>query len=412
MASPASGPDANSAPTARSAEEEALRNALAGTVRQLWRLPAATEAAFRSDRRERAATLLRQAAWGLIALHALVLIPLLAHVDDPSLKPWLLYTMLPMATDLLLLWLCTQLLRNLEAHVNTVVCLAAGTALAAALYGALSLPGQYFGHLAQFESIYVLLIVLVVLPPRLALPTALGALLPAMLVNWLRGGSTDWVELLLYFVVPLAICTVIGFILEYSERRNFVQHQLMQRESAHLAELHAAAEANIRQQRHLAEYLELTSGNLSLKELLTRTLRFLVEHTGAQVAAAYHLSSRGKLRRVAAWAVDAERLDERKEIEPEATLMGPALATGDVLHLQRIPADYLPVDLGMGRLPCAALLVIPIVQAEKPLAVIELGKVNDFSAEERARAEAIRTHLAYAVMAANAREIGVRAGAA
>jgi hypothetical protein len=65
----------------------------------------------------------------------------------------------------------------------------------------------------------------------------------------------------------------------------------------------------------------------------------------------------------------------------------------------------------MGSLPCAALLVIPVVQAGRPLAVIELGRITPFGPAERARAEAVRTHLAYAVLAANARGIAVGAAA-
>jgi hypothetical protein len=392
-------------------DDEVLRSALAGTVRQLWHLPAGVEAAFRQYCRARAASLLRQAVLWLLALHMLVLIPLVVHRDDPSLQPWLTGTTIPVLCVLIGLWLCTRL-SDLEEQVNLVICLAAGVALAAMLQGSMHLEGRYFGDLAQYETLYVMLIILVVLPPRLALPTTLAAAGAALVITWLRGGRIDWLEIQLYFSVPLVICTVIGFILEHSERRSFVQQLLMQRESARLADLHVAAEANIRRQRYEADFLALINGNHSLHELFTRTLRFLVDHTGAQVAAAYHLSTRGKLRRVAAWGMAGASLEARREIEPEGSLMGPALKTGELLHLRRIPADYLPVDLGMGRLPCAALLVIPVVQAGKPLAVIELGRINVFSDEDCARAEAIRTHLAYAVAAANAREIGVRAATA
>jgi hypothetical protein len=397
--------------TAQAADDEViLRAVLAGTARELWQLPESTETAFRQARRTRASELLRQAVLALFTLHLLVLIPLLVHGADDSVKPWLLYTTLPVIIALLGLWLLSRLPR-LEDVVETVICGAAGFALAAMFYGAMRLNGQYFGELAQYEAMYVMLIILVVLPPRLAVPTSLVAAGLGLVATALGGYPIDWLELQMYFSVPLVLCTVIGLILEYSERRNFVQNVLIQRESRRLAQLNAAAEENVRQQRYVAEYLALTSGNLSLKELFSRTLRFLVENTGGQVGAAYHLSSRGTLRRVAGWALDAERLNEKKELPPEATLMGPALASGELMQLRRVRADYLPIDLGMGSLPCAALLVIPIVQAGKPLAVIELGRLDAFSEADCARADAIRSHLAYAVAAANAREIGLRATA-
>jgi hypothetical protein len=399
-------------PTDDEKEEELLREAVLRGGRMAG-LPAHIERAFRHHYKTRVSGLLRQYILGIVALHLSAILPIALFWKDPSFRPWVLATGLPIALGIAGMWAGSRL-RELERHVDLVIGACLFVSLSSALFSSMYLEGQYFGELSKYEVIYTFIVIFAILqvPVRTVTPVALGSLLVALAAAVIAEVFPFWLEVLLYFGVPLLLCTVTGYILETSEKRNFVQHLLIQRESQRLAQLNAIAQDNIRQQRDSAEFLELISGNLSLKELFTRTLRFLVEHTGAQVAAGYHLSSRGKLRRIAAWAVDKDRLEERKELEPGSTLMGPALESGEILHLPRIRADYMPIELGMGQVACATLLVIPIVQAGKPLAVIELGRIAPYSERDIACAESIRLHLAYAVAAANAREIAVRSTSA
>lgn len=402
-----------SALTAADTEHEALRAALRGET-SLRHLPDAVERDFRRHYEVRANELLRRYILPLLALKALAIIPVFLFREDPSLLPWLAFGGAPIATSLLLLAVASRL-PDLEEFLPLLTGAALFTCLACALFCAMYLDGQYFGQFSKFLVIYVVIASFTVLqlPVRRATPVALSALLVALVATWAAGMLPFWLDVCYYAVVPLLICSVTGYTLESSERRNFVQRRLLEQESRQLARLHAEADHNMRQQRFQADFLALIGGNHSLKELFSRTQRFLVEHTGAQVAASYHLNHRGLLRRVATWALDDAALQvEKKEFAPEDTLMGPALARGEPLHLRAVPAGYLKVDLGMGSLPSAAVLVLPIVLAGKPLAVIELGKVVPFTEAEIARAEAVRTHLAYAVSTANAREIALRAATA
>ncbi|MCC2636356.1 MAG: hypothetical protein K0Q68_75 [Moraxellaceae bacterium] len=394
-----------------SADEEAALKAALQTPGLLRKLPAPVERDFRRHYQSRSNDLLRRYALPLLILNSLALLPVYLFRQDSSLIPWLLFGGAPMATALLLLAISAHL-PDLDDFLDVLMSVALFACLLAALFCSMYLDGQYFGNFSKFLTIYVLVASFAILqePVRMATPVSLGALLAAILLAWAAGTPPFWLEVVYYAIVPLLMCTVTGYSMESSERRSFVQRRLIEREAAQLAQMHAEAEASMRQQRYQAEFLALIGGNHSLKELFTRTLRFLVEHTGAQVAAGYHLGSRGQLRRVAGWALDgASQQLEKKELEPGATLMGPALDSGEMLQLRQIRADYLNVDLAMGNLPCASLLILPIVLAGRPLAVIELGKVTDFSPEEAANANAIRTHLAYAVSTANAREIALRA---
>lgn len=396
-------------PALNDTEADELKAALASGQR-LRRLPLHVEAAFRRHYQARISELLRKYVDGVVLLLLLIVVPIYLFRHEQGLYTWLGIGVAPAALVVAALRASVGW-RRLEAGIDLLLGAGLFIALTGSLLAAMHLDGHYLGQLSKYIAGYILIVAFAILqlPARVATPVALASLLVALVTALALGDYPFWLEVFMYFGGPLLICTVTGYIQESSERRNFLQTLLLHRDSQRLAQLHADAEANTRQQRFAADYLALISGNLPLKEIFTRSLRFLVEHTDAQVGAGYHLSSRGRLRRVAAWALDGEGLQDKKEVAPEDTLMGPALARGELLHLRQVPAGYLPVDLGLGRLPCAELLVLPIVQAGRALAVIELGKVTPFSDEERARADAIRPHLAYAVAAANAREIALRA---
>lgn len=397
---------AGTASNDNSADEAPLRQALAGGFRALQALPAGLESAYRHHHRERATVLLRRAIYGLFGLYLLVVLPIFLFSHDPAMPLWETYAMAPIGAVLALLWASTRV-AALDAWVEAIISFSLFACLAGTLYCSMRLSGQYFGQMAAYETIYVLIVAFAILQlsPRPALAAALLAFAGSLLTALTGGLRPAWLDMLLYFAVPLLICAVTGYILDHSERRNFLQTLLLQRESQRLAQLHADAERNIREQRFTADFLTLISGNLAVDELLQRSLRFLVEQAGAQVGVAYHMTAGGRLRRLASWAVDADRLARGQELAVESTLMGPALRQDAVLTLQQVRADYLPLATSGGHLPTASLMVVPVTLAGTALAVLELGCVSRFAAEAGGHAEIVRRHLGYAITAANARAL-------
>lgn len=340
----------NTTPAVPDRTNAALRTALAPQG-DLRRLPPEVEAAFRRHQEERATDLLRRRIAPLLGLLALALLPAWVFRHDPSLLPWVLGGASPLALVLLLLAAATRQ-RALAPHMGVVMGLGLFACLCAAMGCALFLDGQYFGHFSKFLVIYVLVATYTILqlPLRLATPASLAALALVALAGlaW-RGLGTlaGWLELTYYALVPGVMCTLTGWTLETVERRNFAQRWLLENESAELAALHAEAERNLQAQARQAEYLALIGGNHSLEELCTRTLRFLVAHTGAQVGAAWHAGAPGRLRQVAGWALDAQA----------HARTGQDVAMTEILHLT-MPLDTLTkeqaFDLGglsVNRLP-------------------------------------------------------------
>jgi hypothetical protein len=387
-------------------EETALQSILKGGFLQWLRLPTLIEEAFRQDSRQRASNLLHQSIYGLVALYLMVVVPIFLMSGDNTMPAWIAFGMLPIGAALGGMWVTTRL-PAMAVYVESTLSISLFVCLLGTVYCSMLLQGKYFGQMAAYETIYILIVAFSILqlPARFALSSALCAFVLALFIALVLGSRPYWLDVMLYFGIPLMICTVNGYILELSARRNFVQNLLLNKESQRLALLHEAAEHETLKQQQHADFLALISGNLSLEELFSRGLRFLIERTNAQIGVAYHLGTDQRLYRISSWAGDATTLEGKKEISMTETLMGPALKTGAVMRLSDIPAGYLPIRLGMGTLPAVSVMVVPIRQNDEALAVIELGRITPFSDEDCRTAEATRLHFAYAIIAANARNM-------
>ena len=226
------------------ASEHELRQRLERGFLGLYRLPPAVEVAYREHVRLRAARLLRMSVYGLAALYLLVVIPISVFSNDASLRTWQLYAMLPIGLVLAALWISTRL-AFMDRHVETTLSLALFICLVGTLYCAMLLGNQYYGQIASYESIYILIVVFSVLrlPVQLPLRWSLAAFAQALLIASVQGLPPLWLNMLLYFAVPLLICTVIGYMLEHSDRRDFVQTLCLQMKQRELSLLQEVAEA-------------------------------------------------------------------------------------------------------------------------------------------------------------------------
>lgn len=380
-----------------------LQQLVAGGFWQLRRLPPAVEQAFRAHFRSHAASILHQSVYGLIGIYLLVVVPISIFSADTAFPQWLAFAVLPIGIVLTAIWVTTRL-PAFDPHVETTLGIGLFICLGGTLYCAMLLGDSYFGRIAAYESIYILVIAFTILrlAAHLALTAALAGFASALVSALALGLAPDWLEMLLYFLVPLILCTVTGLMLEHSERRNFLQQRLLQAESERLETLRRQAEAEAeRQQRHAA-FLQRLAGNPNTTELCQRVLEHLITSNGACIGVLFQVTAPGWLRAVCQWGGAPAPVGPLRAAD--SSLLGPALRQRTPLQVRPVPAGYLRVHSGSLDCDPCELLLVPVWQGNEAVALIELGKLSAFSDRDRDRIAEALPPFAYALVATDARE--------
>ena len=381
-------------------QEAVLRNALDSL---LVTFDGDLEARYRQHAHSRARDLISHSVYLLGLLYLVVVVPVMLLVDTAEMVAWRNYGVYPIAVALVALW-CSTRLSWLKPHTVLVLYLALGLALTGTLLGAIRFDGLFPGQISAFETIYILIIGFSILrlPPRQTLTSCLCALAAALLVALLRQLPLPLLSMLLYFAIPLLICTLNGYILDISARRNFANNLLLESESAQLARWREQAERDTLRQQQLNLFLERIAGNLTPAQLLERVLSYLIEQIGAKAGAAYTLENQ-ELVRLAAWGLNADA-EARRRLPRDETLLGAALNQKLLIQQHSVPEGYLDLEVGEGKRQPATLLMWPIHQGDVALGIIEVAGARPFSAPEEALINELHRPLAFALQSAQRRQ--------
>jgi diguanylate cyclase (GGDEF)-like protein len=317
-------PTGHDVPAGTVSREQELQDLLSRGFWGLRVMPPDLEAEFRQHARMNAAQLLRRSVYGLVFIYLLVVVPISLFSDTHNLGLWQFYAMLPIGVVLTGIWIATRL-PALDRHVETTLGLSLFVCLCGTIYCAMLLGNQYFGQIAAYETIYILVIVFSVLrlPTRLPLIGSWLAFFVALGVAYSQGVSPLWLNMLLYFVVPMLICVVISGMLEHSDRRDYVQSLCLQYRHNELRLFEAVAAA--------ANEAESVEGALQM------ALDSLCSYTGWPVGRACLVDpdSDGVLMAASAWYLSdahrfgvVRRLSDQGHRESSSSLAFSAMDTG------------------------------------------------------------------------------------
>ena len=197
-------------------------------------------------------------------------------------------------------------------------------------------------------------------------------------------------------------CTLNGYILDISARRNFANNLLLAHESEQLKHWREQAEKDTRRQQQLNTFMEQIAGNLTPTQLLERVLGYLVQQANAQVGAAYTLEE-DTLVRQASWALN-ESAQRRDTLPADEGLLGAALNQRLLMQQHHVPQDYLDLETGQGKRPPGAVLLWPLIQGDHPLGIIEIANTQGFDQEQQTLINELHRPLAFALQSAQRRQ--------
>jgi K+-sensing histidine kinase KdpD len=381
-------------------QEGILRNALNTFLVQFDR---ALERRYGEHAHQRARDLINRSVYLLMGLYLLVVLPVIMLVKTPEMAAWRSYGVYPIAVALIGLWCCTRL-SWLRPHAIGVMYLALGLSLSGTVLGAIRFDGSFPGQISSFETIYLLIIGFSILrlPPRQTLIACTLAAVVAFAISLLMRLELPLLLVSLSFGIPLIICTLNGYILDISARRNFANNLLLAHESEQLKHWREQAEKDTRRQQQLNTFMEQIAGNLTPTQLLERVLGYLVQQVNAQVGAAYTLEE-DTLVRQAGWALN-DSAQRRDTLPADEGLLGAALNQRLLMQQHHVPQDYLDLETGQGKRPPGAVLLWPLIQGDHPLGIIEIANTQGFDQEQQTLINELHRPLAFALQSAQRRQ--------
>ena len=381
-------------------QEGILRNALSTFLVQFDR---DLERRYGAHAHQRARDLINRSVYLLMGLYLLVVLPVIVLVKTPEMAAWRSYGVYPIAAALIGLWCCTRL-SWLRPHAIGIMYLALGLSLSGTVLGSIRFNGSFPGQISSFETIYLLIIGFSILrlPPRQTLVACTIAAVVAFAISLLMGLALPLLLVSLSFGIPLIICTLNGYILDISARRNFANNLLLAHESEQLKHWREQAEKDTHRQQQLNTFMEQIAGNLTPAQLLERVLGYLVQQVNAQVGAAYTLEE-NTLVRQAGWALN-DAAQTRSTLPAGEGLLGAALNQRLLMQQHHVPENYLDLETGQGKRPPGAVLLWPLIQGDHPLGIIEIANTQGFDQEQQTLISELHRPLAFALQSAQRRQ--------
>ena len=381
-------------------QESILRDALNTFMVQFDR---DLEQRYKQHSHDRTLDLINRSIYLMLGLYLLVVVPVTLIVKTPEMAAWRNYGVYPIAVALVGLWSCTRL-DWLRPYAIIVMYLALWLSLSGTILGGIRFNSSFPGQVSSFESIYLLIIAFSILrlPPRQTLITAIIAAVFALAISVITALNIHLLLIMLSFSIPLMICTVNGYILDISARRNFANNLLLAHESAQLNRWRAQAEKDANRQQQLNLFMGQIAGNLTPSQLLERVLGYLVQHVGAKIGAAYMLEG-NQLIRKASWALSGEA-QAREVVPSDEGLLVAALNQRLLIQQHQGPKHYLDLETGQGKSPPGAVLLWPLIQGDHPLGIIEIANFEGFDQEQQTLISELHHPLSFSLQSAQHRQ--------
>jgi signal transduction histidine kinase/DNA-binding response OmpR family regulator len=146
---------------------------------------------------------------------------------------------------------------------------------------------------------------------------------------------------------------------------------------------------------------EALRGDKTVKQVSGDALQALVSYAGGEIGLLY-VNYENYLEYHAGYAVDDEKNIPR-QIGSGETIIGQAARQKKIIHLNKLPADFVKIKTGLGETLPSNLVVIPLLHNEIVEAVIEIGSIEILSPQALSFIKQVSSSMAIAIQTAKNR---------
>ncbi|MBU2648395.1 response regulator [bacterium] len=146
-------------------------------------------------------------------------------------------------------------------------------------------------------------------------------------------------------------------------------------------------------QNGLMEMNDIMRGYQDLTSLSRRIITYLSNYLDAEIGAFYITNKKGRLQMIGSYAFTRRKLIVN-EVEFGQGLVGQAALEKERILLTRVPDDYITIQSGLGETVPRTIVVKPFIRDNAVLGVIELGKLEPFSARDLDFLDAVSENIA------------------
>ncbi|MEO8937402.1 MAG: response regulator [Burkholderiaceae bacterium] len=143
-------------------------------------------------------------------------------------------------------------------------------------------------------------------------------------------------------------------------------------------------------------------GERRMDAMCAKALAFLARYLDVPHATVYAPEGDGRLHRVAGYADGSA--DESRSVAIGEGLVGQAAKDNDVIHVRKVPADYLEIRSSLGRGQPRELLVAPATVDGQLQAIMEFAFLREVGAEDRELLARISEVVAVAIRSSRERD--------
>ncbi|MBF0380426.1 MAG: CHASE3 domain-containing protein [Magnetococcales bacterium] len=172
----------------------------------------------------------------------------------------------------------------------------------------------------------------------------------------------------------------------------------------------ALNEADIKDRHELwlknsgADLAAILRGEHSISDLSQDVCTFLAKTLQASVAAFYVAHEDGTFHLTGGFALEKKFSRGDKIIAGEG-ITGQAITQRKPIIIEKVPANYLQVNSGLGNSTPSTLLVFPFIRNNRVEAIVELGSVNEFTQQHKTFLEQETESIAITISVTRSREI-------